>query len=346
MEIQPQIPLEWGDFDCTVPVGQATISVRRQDNQLSVSTNDPAGILRYALRLGGSSVRTWKGTTEQRILLTASSGQNEEIPAHMASDSLIVFPAKQVTIDGSRAKPVLEPVLPKNLKSLQPPPYPLLTGEQVKQWNPKALTVFDLSDPVGDDDGGNNYGYPTAPSFRKGILDLTRFRLLEDHQNYYFQLTFHSLVDPGWHPEYGFQLTCAAIAIRSPEDETVSREIGRNSGWQLTQKQAAGRFIFVGGGVEVTDADDEILVKHIPSDIQFPLGSVADATITFSLPRKYFNGDPSSWSLVILVGSQDDHGGAGIGEFRTVSGQGGIWEGSGGGDGKPNVYDWLIYPSE
>ncbi len=43
----------------------------------------------------------------------------------------------------------------------------------------------------------------------------------------------------------------------------------------------------------------------------------------------------------MLVGAQDDHGGAGIGEFREVNAEGGAWIGSGGSPDSHNVYDWL-----
>jgi carbohydrate-binding DOMON domain-containing protein len=48
----------------------------------------------------------------------------------------------------------------------------------------------------------------------------------------------------------------------------------------------------------------------------------------------------------VLVGAQDDHGGAGIGEFRNVNADAGEWSGGGKKSvSDPNVYDVLVAPS-
>ncbi|MDW7682096.1 MAG: glucodextranase DOMON-like domain-containing protein, partial [bacterium] len=55
-----------------------------------------------------------------------------------------------------------------------------------------------------------------------------------------------------------------------------------------------------------------------------------------------------SWRLTIMVGGQDDHGGAGLGEFRNVGKTATEWHGGGGEEevGNCNIYDFLrIDPS-
>jgi len=61
----------------------------------------------------------------------------------------------------------------------------------------------------------------------------------------------------------------------------------------------------------------------------------------FTLPKKYFPQDLSDASWTILVGAQDDHGGAGMGEFRTVKPVAEQWAGGGNENNGPNVYDVL-----
>jgi len=47
----------------------------------------------------------------------------------------------------------------------------------------------------------------------------------------------------------------------------------------------------------------------------------------------------------VVAGAQDDHGGAGIGEFRDVHAERGEWNGGGKlFDDEPNVYDDLVSP--
>ncbi|MDH4071054.1 MAG: hypothetical protein OEV30_11610, partial [Ignavibacteria bacterium] len=73
-----------------------------------------------------------------------------------------------------------------------------------------------------------------------------------------------------------------------------------------------------------------------------PIGDASTGTIRFALPLKYFPGGMTSWSFSVMAGGQDDHGGAGIGEFRTVGRTATRW--SGGGRENPessNIYDFL-----
>jgi carbohydrate-binding DOMON domain-containing protein len=205
-------------------------------------------------------------------------------------------------------------------------------------------TVIDIKDDSGDDDGiGAGYGYPEAPEFLPGILDITRFRVRTDGDLVRFTLSFRALSDPGWHPEYGFQLTFATIAIRTDERERKrTRDVARNSHYRLPRKRAADRLIHIGGGFEVFDGDDNILLAHHPFERGYELGDVASGQVSFTMPLSAIGGHPGHWRITVLVGAQDDHGGAGVGEFRTVGEAGGLWEGSGGSETGHNVYDMLM----
>ena len=256
----------------------------------------------------------------------------------------ITFERKR-TINSSNDSLSLVPRIAPNLKSLLPPNYLVLKGEDVKKVNRNSIRVFDLDDPENDDIGDGNFGYPTGHQFQSGIFDLTGISLKEDHLNYFFKLNFRNLVDPGWHAEYGFQLTFITIAINSSEKNIpTTLEVGRNSGWILGEGKQADRLIHIGGGLEVVDTKGKILAQYIPRQLQYPLGNATLGEISFALPRSLFNGDVEDWMITVLVGSQDDHGGGGIGEFRNVTEKGGIWKGSGGGKGSSNVNDTLYYP--
>ncbi len=234
------------------------------------------------------------------------------------------------------------PQLDKNLNYLKPPPYPLLNGAQVKTWNKKARKIIDVEAPKNDDRGPNKkYVYPTGPFFKDGIFDLTHFKLLADDQNYYFELKFRELVQPGWHPEYGFQLTFVAIAIDQGAGLPGSRWIGRNANLQLPRDFAYQRIIYIGGGLQIENGEGEILAAYRPESINYPLGSVADKTISFAIPQAFLGKYDPKWRLIIAVGGQDDHGGAGLGEFRAVGKIASPWQGGGGEQesGNCNVYD-------
>jgi glycogen debranching enzyme len=247
------------------------------------------------------------------------------------------------------------PTIVPGLRALSGPSYPLLSHRNISRRNPLAKILVAASDPQGDDTGvdpaadqGVAYTYPRDPVFVPGCFDLIAFSMRHDARYAYFSLQLRALSNPGWHPEYGFQLTEAAIAIdTNTRAGTGARTVPANAHFPLPDGQAYERLILVGGGVQVEDDGGKILTAYIPqrADDQSPIGDVANATIRFAIPLEYLGRPEKSWRFTILVGGQDDHGGAGIGEFRNVSREPSDW--SGGGRMSPtgsNIYDTLTIP--
>jgi C-terminal binding-module, SLH-like, of glucodextranase len=238
------------------------------------------------------------------------------------------------------------PRIRQDLKSLRGPDYPLLTHSIVKASNSNSTTLYDVLDSVGDDSGSGRYVYPHNTFFKPGVLDLTRFVVKYDHDNAYFTLKFRSLSNPGWHPEYGFQLTYAAIAIDQDSIRGSGTQlVSHNANYLLPEKNGYEKLILVGGGIQLEDGHGKVLAAYVPSgqDTKNPLGSTLSGTIAFALPLSYLGKPDSSWTFTVLSGAQDDHGGAGLGEFRTVNKSATEW--NGGGKQSPddsNVYDVLI----
>jgi hypothetical protein len=243
------------------------------------------------------------------------------------------------------------PHLREGLPSLRGPGYPLLSNKIIKGPGRSATIFIDVGDPAGDDTGilpGSAFSYPQNPLFVKGSFDLTRLAISFDSADVFFQLRFTALSDPGWHPEYGFQLTYAAIAIDTDGIAgSGSDVIGHNAGVTLPPDRAFERLILVGGGVRVENQSGKILAEYfpLPEDSANPLGNASDGTISFALPRALVGTPSHRWKLTVLVGAQDDHGGAGVGEFRTVNREPGEWNGGGKlHPGDPNIYDELDIP--
>ena len=207
-------------------------------------------------------------------------------------------------------------------------------------------------DPSGDDTGvgKSKYAYPANPNFSPGCLDVTNFALHTDDSVAYFSLKFSALANPGWHPEYGFQLTYAAIAIDlDGVKNSGNRVVPRNSGFTLDESLAYERLVLVGGGLHIEDAAGKVLAAYVPAstDVSNPLGNAATATIEFSIPLSYLGAITDHTNFTILVGAQDDHGGSGLGEFRTVNAVAGEWNGGGkSGTETSNIYDLItVAPS-
>ena len=231
------------------------------------------------------------------------------------------------------------------IRSLKGPGYPLISHGEMRKHNADATLLVLQKDPLRDDTGTGAYVYPSNPQFKQGILDIEEFVVRYDQSNFYFTLRFRELVNPGWHPEYGFQLTYAAIAIDiDAVDSSGTTNVPANSHFTLSSTHAYEKLILVGGGIRVEDKAGETLAEYIPSeeDATDPIGDLQTRTVSFALPLALVGNPSSKWQFTVLVGAQDDHGGAGLGEFRSVEAHPGEWHG--GGRTNPdssNVYDVL-----
>ncbi|MBI4810701.1 MAG: hypothetical protein HY800_04530, partial [Ignavibacteriales bacterium] len=238
------------------------------------------------------------------------------------------------------AKPFISP----DLKCLKPPSHRLLINSEIKQTNPQSKILYDVSDPEGDDKGTGTYIYPQNPNLKPGSLDITHFTVLSDDKNIYFKLQFKNLSNPGWHPEYGFQLTYAAIAIEKDKKDGNIRA-GMNSIYTFINDFRFQNIIYVGGGLRILNDTGKILAEYIPAsgDEKNPLGNSSTKLIEFSIPLDLIGTPDNSWRYAVLVGAQDDHGGAGIGEFRSVEAEAKEWVGGGKrNQSDPNVYDVIL----
>jgi carbohydrate-binding DOMON domain-containing protein len=207
-----------------------------------------------------------------------------------------------------------------------------------------------VQDPLGDDSGvgacSGSYVYPRSTNFVPGSFDISRLQVERDNTHFYFTIHFRTLSNPGWHPEYGFQLTFAALAIDTDGvNGSGSIQVRHNSGYQLDPGVAYERLILVGGGIQVEDQRGQILAAYVPAeaDKSNTLGNAVDGSITFSLPANLL-GDPTHLRhITLLSGGQDDHGGAGLGEFRFVQEEASEWHGGGRQrPTDPNVFDELL----
>jgi carbohydrate-binding DOMON domain-containing protein len=206
--------------------------------------------------------------------------------------------------------------------------------------------VYDVADKEKDDKGTGSYTYPSTPLIKPGSLDITHFTVAADKKNVRFTLRFRDLSNPGFHPEYGFQFTYAAIAIdKDSKDKSGQVEVGMNAHYKFGKNFRFETIVYVGGGINVADANGKLLAAYMPveGDEANPLGDDQAKTIEFTLPVDLIGTPTSTWKYAVLIGAQDDHGGAGIGEFRSVETARSEW--TGGGKRKstdPNVYDTIL----
>jgi len=226
--------------------------------------------------------------------------------------------------------------------ALQGPGHRLLAPGELLNFQKLPEVLKDIRDPAGDDHGFNGrFTYPENPQFEAGLADIRRFVFIDLPVSYEFGLKFSNLVDPGWHPEYGYQLTYCAIGI-SYDPNTGTREVGKNSQDKWQNGFRADLILYVSGGLLLVDEHYEPLAEYMPTREDHAIGDAEKESLRFTLPRSLFPRSLEKASFQVAVGIQDDHGGAGIGDFRAVEAAGGEWTGGGGSVTGSNVYDWLI----
>jgi hypothetical protein len=346
--LSPHVPSAISNIAATIPIASYELHVEfhrvNGKSELTISSPPNAPTLEY--RFNGTrlhnSYLVQRGSIlpNSRLVLAVDETQKE---ADVAGEANSRMYSPQAFGGLKLATPVVRAELP----SLRKPDHPLMKNDEIKHTNVNAKILYDCSDPEGDDKGPDStYTYPLTTNLKPGALDITHFTVATDKDNAYFTMTFRDLSNPGWHPEYGFQLTYAAIAIDKDHKLGSGQiRVGMNADYSLPKDLAYENIIYVGGGIQVQDAKGKILSEYIPieGDEKNPLGDVQSKTIKFSLPVNILGTPNPSWRYVVLVGAQDDHGGAGLGEFRTVEVEAKEWSGGGKNNPNlPNVYDVIL----
>ncbi len=276
--------------------------------------------------------------TEDEGIATASD--DSKVPFDSRVQFLTEFPELQ-------GVKLATPHVPAGLRSLRGPGHPLLSHETIVRPPANMRVIAEGDDAEGDDKGPGTFVYPQTPHLRPGSLDIRGARVSADDSLLRVELRFTSLSNPGWHPEYGFQLTTAAIAVDVDGSRgTGTRTIGRNAESQMPSERGYEYIVFVGGGIRIEDQRGSVLAEYLPrpEDASRPFGDAARGVVAFNLPLSLFKarerGEIGAWRFDIFVGAQDDHGGAGIGDFRNVERVAGEWVGGGKrAQSEGNVYD-------
>lgn len=333
---------------------------------LGVRPDGPDGVLRLEphLPMALGEVRAVIPFKKERIKVTYRPGGAVELFADRLEEpvQVAIGDGKPVTLEAGKE---LALEVPKGngdelegLKFAVPQIFPGLKVMEAKGVTAEALTfadaaaaepagakvLYEAANGKGNDRGPNGrYTYPTDSHFAPGILDLTGLRVTADKERYYFTVRFRKLVDPGWHPELGFQLTYAAIAVRTGTGGGAV-EIGKEAHYALPPWDAYQRIIYVGGGLEVADAQGRTLATYWPESNEAAFGDAHASCVRFSIPRRLLGDYGPGWRFSAVSGAQDDGGNGGLGVFREVKPVAEPWAGGGAdpGGAAPRVYGVLL----
>lgn len=344
----PRLPEGVAEVSKMVRMGGSEIDVqyRKSVNQFTFrlqNTGDPVAI-QFEIRRGDSLYTLAKPFQLAQIPVPIAVHFNYERKVFILDEQEIRTTVTKTDYATELSQPVelVQPEFASDLSAFRPPNHVLLSGAQATHMYETARSIVDVKDPTGDDFGPRqSYQYPLSPVFAPGIFDLTGFAVRTDDQYVYFDLYFRNLVQPRWHPEYGFQLTYAAIGIHTGAS-TGTRRFSMDASYAPGTDEPMQYILYVGGGFRLVGAAGKTLVEYRPSQTGYPMANLRENKIHIAIPIADFPQVKKWWKYTIVTGGQQDYGGGGLGVFRSVGETPCLWRGGGKTDpAAPNWYDLL-----
>ncbi|MEE2812018.1 MAG: glucodextranase DOMON-like domain-containing protein, partial [Candidatus Thermoplasmatota archaeon] len=224
------------------------------------------------------------------------------------------------------------------------PPAPAeMVMPDLEQW----VTLLDMNETVGDENGNGDIVYPTAGDFAPGagLFDITHVKISQSAWNARFELTFDEMTDY-WSLANGFSHQIVQIYVDQGDylwGETDMLE-GANAvihpdwAWEVAIS-ATGE----PGAMKTVDASSgETSARGIEVS-----GDISTKTVTITVSKSVIGDDMPNYRFVIVAGSQD---GFGPGKWRDVDADAATWRLGGGADPSsvdgndydPNILDLVI----
>src|SRR6266852_3290183 len=179
--------------------------------------------------------------------------------------------------------------------------------------------VFEVTDPIGDDNGPGNYAYPTSSNFHAGAFDIQDFRVIisPDGSTVTFKLQTRDL-SPTFGSPLGAQLV--DVYVHDPnaaaaDTSTAASFPQRN--YQIASSAAWSRLIEVQGfGQRFIDAHSNTVGTVAIS------ANAISRFITFSVPTSSLGGSPTSgWGFTVTLTGQDGFSSDQARAFTATPGQ-------------------------
>jgi carbohydrate-binding DOMON domain-containing protein len=183
---------------------------------------------------------------------------------------------------------------------------------------PVPNVVLDMDDPVNDDHGPGPYTYPTDGVFASGVFDLTHLVVGNDTEDVIFRVTIDGPINNHWGSPNGLSAQTIDIYIDVDGSSQGARLLlpGRNAA--LTSDFAWDYAAWVEGwtpGLYQASANG-------PVEMDAELGVITNPgqrRVTITIPRGVLPGDPSTWSVAVVMLGQEGYPAAGVWRVRDVN---------------------------
>ena len=116
---------------------------------------------------------------------------------------------------------------------------------QVPMATVSGTVLYEMNDPVGDDDGPGGLGYPGNSVFKPGVFDLVKFRVVDTGSSIAFYVFFRDLGGNPWGGPNGWSLQQVHIYITTTlpapgKNETIALNAAVAGGWHMAILLAPG----------------------------------------------------------------------------------------------------------
>ena len=215
---------------------------------------------------------------------------------------------------------------------------PAAPAEMVMPDLEEWVTLLDVADALGDENGDGDYIYPLAGDFAPGagLFDITHLKISQSSWNARFEITFAEMTDY-WGLANGFSHQIVQIYVDQGETSYGETEmldgayaqIHEDWAWEVAVS-ATGE---PGAVKTVSASTGETSAKGIE------VSADKDAkTIVITVSKSIIGDEVPDYRFVIVAGSQD---GFGTGKWRDVDAEAKTWRLGGGAD--PSTIDGLDY---
>jgi hypothetical protein len=172
------------------------------------------------------------------------------------------------------------------------------TASASRSWTVR-VTLLNVTDPAGDDNGPGTFAYPTSPDFHPGAFDLTRFGVLADGTSVTLRVQLRDL-SPTFGATDGAQLL--DIYVRNPAAATTSTAAAFSSrNYTIASSSAWSERI------EIQAFAPPVFVDALGNSLGVP-GVSADSTaaqITITVPETAFGQPGTGWIFTVVLTGQD-----------------------------------------
>ncbi|MGB9816347.1 MAG: glucodextranase DOMON-like domain-containing protein [Desulfurococcaceae archaeon] len=190
--------------------------------------------------------------------------------------------------------------------------------------------VFEMSDPVGDDDGPGGYKYPSNTVFSPGVFDLTKFQVLDAGDKVVFTVTFRNLGGNPWNGPNGWSMQQVHIYIHTTLPGGKTETFGLNVMIHEQHAWHMALLIAPGWGTDPIPAGEKTGLCYYDKDKPIVQGGefrvyadTGNNRIVAELPKSilYDVEDIDKWIYVVAVTSHDGYAPLKIRSFTIGGGE-------------------------